>query len=854
MTKKTITFLLVMLLLVSPVAYAFSFSDVGDFFKKIFGPADITGMAKGKGDPCGDGICNTKIGENCATCAKDCACNKGYSCSKGSCVANAVCGNSKVESGESCDDGNTVAETCGDGTIQSGNYCNADCSGVISLSESCDGNDLAGESCVAQGFDGGTLTCGGSCAFDTSGCYNCSDGTVNGNEVCEVGDSQSCTVGGYVGSQDCLNDCSGWDPCVASESCGDGVVNGNEVCDDGNSINTDACLNTCVAASCGDGNVWSGVEGCDDGNSDNTDACLNTCVAASCGDGNVWSGVEECDDGNNNDNDACLSDCTNATCGDGFIYAGVETCVNCIRDAGVCNDYGVLPTISIKGGGKINFGSNNIIVTTSEATGCSVTFSKLEEIGARRGKTIERNVNLIEKRISCENVNGWINGYVGELSTGDYHVVVTAINNVGASGASVSFTITASPITITSPESEIIYTDIIKPLATVNVVGGSGCSYAVNDCTQNFECNDGLDDEDLLGVLGENCFNDKKNKFSVTATINKEIKTAGIYFSYMRTMREYERLVERSSGKRMSLDKSNKITLYPSVSGGSGKNIEINSDVAKALLSMNIGKGKVSEQSYNKIIRVLANKEEIKEILGAIAETGWGLDAKLGVKPAVQMLGNGTREFDIFVSHTEGNKKYGSLEEEKHNLKVKIKNMGMSGDRWAIVTFSSDPITIELEDGECMAVDLNNDTFEDVIACYNSEDGVTVNNIVIIDEEMEPAIDEDSTIVAPITYTTENTYVTTVDTKKMEEEFLKKLARGEYSVPLEGLDIKGIEKMLIKKYSPFLIVITLFLVYVVSVISFSGRVKPVKKNKKTKKVSKVLPKKIRKTKQKKTKK
>ena len=245
---------------------------------------------------------------------------------------------------------------------------------------------------------------------------------------------------------------------------------------------------------------------------------------------------------------------------------------------------------------------------------------------------------------------------------------------------------------------------------------------------------------------------------------------------------------------------------------------------------MNMAKGVVPEDSYNKIIEILANKDEIKQVLAGIDSAGWGDGAILGVAPAAQISGENTKEFKAFVSHTQGSTNTYEMLEEVHNLEVKYtNNMQQVGTNLAIVTFHSDPITFVLEDGECMAVDLNNDTFEDVIACYNSEDGVTVNNIVLIDENMEPAIDESTTVISPVTYTTENTYVTTVDSKKLEKEFLNKLSTGEYSVPLEGLDIKGIEKMIIKKYSPFLVVITLFLVYVVSVISFSGRVKPLKK-------------------------
>ena len=49
--------------------------------------------------------------------------------------------------------------------------------------ETCDGTDLAGQTCQSQGFQSGTLDCSQDClAFDTSGCVN----AVCGNDVCEL--------------------------------------------------------------------------------------------------------------------------------------------------------------------------------------------------------------------------------------------------------------------------------------------------------------------------------------------------------------------------------------------------------------------------------------------------------------------------------------------------------------------------------------------------------------------------------------------------------------------------------------------------------------------------------------------
>ena len=74
----------------------------------------------------------------------------------------------------SCQGDLTVAETCGNGTIDAG--------------EACDQGNLNGATCVTQGFAGGTLACGADCTFDTSGCsatrfVDNGDGTVTDTQT-----------------------------------------------------------------------------------------------------------------------------------------------------------------------------------------------------------------------------------------------------------------------------------------------------------------------------------------------------------------------------------------------------------------------------------------------------------------------------------------------------------------------------------------------------------------------------------------------------------------------------------------------------------------------------------------------
>ena len=78
-----------------------------------------------------------------------------------------VCGNGIVEVGENCDEGVETAlcdedctpVSCGDGVVN------------VSAGEECDGDELAGETCEALGFDVGVLACDRGCSYDASECY-----------------------------------------------------------------------------------------------------------------------------------------------------------------------------------------------------------------------------------------------------------------------------------------------------------------------------------------------------------------------------------------------------------------------------------------------------------------------------------------------------------------------------------------------------------------------------------------------------------------------------------------------------------------------------------------------------------
>ncbi|HEX2895484.1 MAG TPA: MBG domain-containing protein [Marmoricola sp.] len=123
----------------------------------------------------------------------------------------AVCGNSIVESGEVCDDGNTVNETScpyGDATC---NACNSTCSAVLNLTGSYCGD---GQTDTAQGevCDDGNTVDETSCPYGDATCYAC-------NSTCSAP----------------LN--------LTGSYCGDGYVDSanGEVCDDGNNVTETSC-------------------------------------------------------------------------------------------------------------------------------------------------------------------------------------------------------------------------------------------------------------------------------------------------------------------------------------------------------------------------------------------------------------------------------------------------------------------------------------------------------------------------------------------------------------------------------------------------------------------------------------
>jgi len=325
--------------------------------------------------PCGNGIVETDLGEDCDDgnrksgdgCSGSCLTEQGYACavpvsgsggaggssggtagSSGSggatssaaevCTKVWVCGNGKVDPFEACDDGNTTGN---DG-------CSADCTSVD-----------PGYTCPRDM----TTNVGGKCTPAPNPCGNakldsgeqCDDGNTNSKDGC----SSTCTFeAGYnCGAPGTL--------CTKTEVCGDGKKNIDigEECDDGNTNAGDGCSALCTlepnyacptpgspcvsTVTCGDGKI-TGTEACDDGNTTAGDGCSDKCaveagwqcpvaaakcIAKTCGDG-IQVGAEQCDDGNVKAGDGCSATCkfeTGYTCT--TVPGGVTTC-----KATVCGD------------------------------------------------------------------------------------------------------------------------------------------------------------------------------------------------------------------------------------------------------------------------------------------------------------------------------------------------------------------------------------------------------------------------------------------------------------------------------------------------------------------------------------
>ncbi len=134
-----------------------------------------------------------------------------------------------------------AAGRCGDGSIQGG------------FGEVCDGAELAGATCESLGYHGGTLACASDClSFNLTSCEaqgRCGDALIQTNhgEVCDgtlFGGETCVTQGYYGGTLACSSNCLFLDltSCAETGQCGDGLIQVafGEVCD-GAQLNGQTC-------------------------------------------------------------------------------------------------------------------------------------------------------------------------------------------------------------------------------------------------------------------------------------------------------------------------------------------------------------------------------------------------------------------------------------------------------------------------------------------------------------------------------------------------------------------------------------------------------------------------------------
>ncbi len=221
------------------------------------------------------------------------------------------CGDGIISSihGETCDGENLNGETCasrglGAGTLACNDSCTFDISGcetqavcgdhvVSSPFEQCEGEDLDGQTCESLGYYGGTLSCNLNCNFNLGSCQShgqCGDNQIQDlyGEECEGANltGRTClTLGYHAGTLTCGTDCRlDLTDCEANGRCGDGLIQPafSEVCDG------DTGGQTCTGLG-----YWGGTLTC---GADCRALDLSACEAAGrCGDGTVQTTYESCD-------------------------------------------------------------------------------------------------------------------------------------------------------------------------------------------------------------------------------------------------------------------------------------------------------------------------------------------------------------------------------------------------------------------------------------------------------------------------------------------------------------------------------------------------------------------------------
>jgi hypothetical protein len=265
------------------------------------------GVAASAGDEACDG--DDLGGQSCVSAGFDgggvLSCDDACGLVTDECLADEVCGDGFIGATESCEGDDLVGQTCAsigfaDGDLACSDTCEYDTSGCFDVCgdeaitglEDCEGEDLGEESCVSQGYmGGGILACGDTCAFDATLCLEeevCGDGFIGATELCD-GDNfggEDCISQGFPGGGflACIDQCGSLDTtnCILEEVCGDGFIGETDSCD-GAIFGEDTCIS--------EGFPGGGILACDDTCALVTDGCLEEVV---CGDNFIGEG-EDCE-------------------------------------------------------------------------------------------------------------------------------------------------------------------------------------------------------------------------------------------------------------------------------------------------------------------------------------------------------------------------------------------------------------------------------------------------------------------------------------------------------------------------------------------------------------------------------
>jgi hypothetical protein len=494
---------------------------------------DISGCYNYNIPSCGNGIINygevcdsgNLNGQTCQTLGFDygylncqsncngfitsnCRCNDGYYYNGYDCVSQSNCGNSIKEAYEECDYGIFNGQICSPAYGSSCSYCDSSCDlitlygekcgdGIINNGETCDGGNLASQTCQTLGYDYGYLNCENSCTnFNTNNCR------------CNYGYHYDYVV------QDC----------IADNSCGNGILELNEQCDYGSSngqlcnpVYGSSCnycdsycnLQTITGGYCGN-NIIESTENCDGSNLNGQTCQLQgyDFGQLSCNVGTCSFNLNNCQCNNGFYYNLTQKDCVpinNPVCGNGIIE-GSEQCDGNNLNGNTCSTYGFLS-------GTLTCNSDCTINNSGCSNSCTGNYATCFGSGTLIGDICyygsQNNFCQTPPTWSCSNgayidCNGLDDNNVTDLRIADY------------SGS--QFTCSATCVGENCCQKNEFICNFNNLCNNKLVFGNNyycfnnGSYYLSSNSNAPSEiCNDGLDN-DCDGQIDENCRIDEKEK------------------------------------------------------------------------------------------------------------------------------------------------------------------------------------------------------------------------------------------------------------------------------------------------------------------------------------------------------